>query len=63
METLGGSSCYLRVDIEGIVNTRLRILAQYTNDALRLMDGVSHSVHSIMKKPEPKYFYFPIHNI
>ncbi len=38
-------------------------MAQYTNDAIRLIDGVAHSVHAQITKSESKYFYMAIHNI
>lgn len=61
---IGGSDslCYLEVKIEGIYDTRLRVLAQFTTDAMRLIDGVSHAVNSMIRKSEAKYFYLPIHN-
>lgn len=39
------------------------MLAQFTDESIRLIDGVAHPVHSIMKKSEPKHFLFGIHNI
>ena len=41
---------------------RLRVLAQYTSDAIRLIDGIAHPVHSEMVKTSPKHFYIGIHN-
>lgn len=53
----------MKVKIQGITNVRIRVVAQYTNDAIRLIDGVAHSVHAQITKSESKYFYMAIHNI
>lgn len=37
-------------------------MAQYTDRSIRLMDGVAHSVHGVVKKIQPRLFYFAIHN-
>lgn len=37
-------------------------MAQYTDKAIRLMDGVAHSVHGAIKKIQSRQFYFAIHN-
>lgn len=52
----------MKVKAEGLENVRVRVLAQYTNDAIRLVDGIAHPVHAEMSKSKPRHFYTGIHN-
>jgi hypothetical protein len=61
-KNMEGSFCTLKIKMEKMKRSFIRILAQYTDEAIRLIDGLSHSVHSTMRKSEPKYFYVGVHN-
>lgn len=62
LENEHSTFCYLQVSIKNVSNTKVHVFVQYTDDAVRLLEGYSHSVHAQMIKPQPRKFYYPILN-
>ena len=52
----------LEVIIQNISNTDVNVVVQYTDGEVKLIDGIGHESHSLMKKTSPKKFLFWIEN-